>query len=80
MCAIAVHQTKHRLLAIAQSAPANRIALQLAKAPMDPSKNQITQLLRESSKTGKLPDLPSRDRQPLTIDQVVCQAQLRQLD
>lgn len=37
----------------------------------DPGKNQIVGLVKQASQTGKLPDLPSRDRQPLTIDQVV---------
>jgi hypothetical protein len=37
----------------------------------DSGKIAIAGLVKQASQTGKLPDLPSRDRQPLTIDQVV---------
>jgi hypothetical protein len=40
-------------------------------ASVDPGRNRINGMIRKASETGKLPDLPSRDRQPLTSDQVV---------
>jgi len=40
-------------------------------AHSDPGKDRIAQLVRQASVTGKLPDLPSRDREPLTYEQAV---------
>ncbi|KAJ9121775.1 hypothetical protein QFC22_002397 [Naganishia vaughanmartiniae] len=38
-------------------------------AHSDPGKDRIAKLVRQASLTGKLPDLPSRDREPLTYEQ-----------
>jgi hypothetical protein len=40
-------------------------------AHSDPGKDRIAKLVRQASVTGKLPDLPSRDREPLTYKQAV---------